>query len=167
MTVQANSEQKRIRRLGQPPSADRTAVRISLARRQIQEIRTRQGIGGGFIEAMVDGVYIAVLAYSNAQADVLHKAVLKLQTWLEGAPSSGSPSSPVEARKSPKLIKEAHESHPAQHTGRHRLVHVTGPGVTPRATIIHGPGSGPGGINTKLMELLEPGSGSHCRHRMQ
>ncbi|MBE3132370.1 MAG: hypothetical protein IMZ55_02775, partial [Acidobacteria bacterium] len=47
-------------------------VRIDLARAAIEEIRTRQGVGGGFIEALVDGVYVEVLAYSNARADLFH-----------------------------------------------------------------------------------------------
>jgi len=66
------------------PADDGTVVRTVLRRGDIQELRTRQGVGGGFLEALVEGVYLEVLAYSNAKADVFHKAARKLQDWSQG-----------------------------------------------------------------------------------
>ena len=59
----------------------RTAVRIRLDRKMVQEVRTRQGVGGGFLEARVEDVFIEVAAYSNARADAFHKLVSKLRRW--------------------------------------------------------------------------------------
>ena len=57
-------------------------VRLELARGAIKDVRTRQGVGGGFLEVLVEGVYVEVLAYSNARADLFHKVVLKLKVWI-------------------------------------------------------------------------------------
>ena len=78
------------------------AVRINLARSAIRDIRTRQGIGGGFLEALVEGVYVEVLAYSNARADAFHKVAKKLQAWLKGQPVTIGPEDDINLRKCPK-----------------------------------------------------------------
>ena len=62
----------------------RTAVRIRLDRKMVEEVRTRQGVGGGFLEARVEGVFIEVAAFSNARADIFHKVVSKLRRWCGG-----------------------------------------------------------------------------------
>ncbi|HET6429011.1 MAG TPA: ABC transporter ATP-binding protein [Phycisphaerae bacterium] len=74
-------------------------VRILLRRQDIREVRTRQGVGGGFLEALADGVYVEVLAYSNARADVFHKVARKLQDWLTGQPVRTGPEDDVNPRK--------------------------------------------------------------------
>jgi len=75
-------EADRLVTLGQPASPDEPALRISLQREHIQEVRTRQGIGGGFLEARSEGVYVEILAYSNALADVFQKVAAKLKLWI-------------------------------------------------------------------------------------
>ena len=60
-----------------------TAVRMRLAREDIKKVRTRQGVGGGFLEVLVEGVFVEVLAYSNARADTFHKVAKKLKTWVQ------------------------------------------------------------------------------------
>ncbi len=95
------ADAERLATLGRPASRERTAVRTLLARDQIRDIRTRQGIGGGFVDALVDGVFVEVVAYSNARADVLHKAVVKLRTWLEGQRPPVGPEDDVDPRKCP------------------------------------------------------------------
>ncbi len=73
------------------PDQEHTAVRIRLDRKMIQEVRTRQGVGGGFLEARVDDVFIEVAAYSNARADAFHKLVSKLKLWCGGERPEISP----------------------------------------------------------------------------
>jgi len=77
-------------------------VRLSLQRDQIAEVRTRQGVGGGFLEALTEGVYVEVLAYSNARADVFHKAAKKLQAWVKGEPVTTGPEDDEDPRKCPR-----------------------------------------------------------------
>ena len=72
-------EADRLLTVGRPSAKYPKPVRIELARRNINEIRTRQGIGGGFMDALVEGVYVEILAYSNAQADTFHKVASKLK----------------------------------------------------------------------------------------
>ena len=81
--------------------AGRSVLRIVLRREEITQIRTRQGIGGGFLEALVDGIYVEVLAYSNARAEVFHKAVRKLQTWLAGETPQITEADDCDPRKCP------------------------------------------------------------------
>ena len=69
---------------GRPGGLWPGAVRIDLRRDKIAEVRTRQGIGGGFMEALVDGVYVEMLAYSNGKADDFHKVAKKLEDWIAG-----------------------------------------------------------------------------------
>ena len=77
-------------------------VRIRLRREDVAEVRTRQGVGGGFLEALVDGVYVDILAYSNARADVFHKVARKLELWLEGQPVRVGPADDYNPRRCPK-----------------------------------------------------------------
>ncbi len=87
---------------GRPGGFWRQAVRIDLRRDGIKEIRTRQGIGGGFLEALVDGIYVEVLAYSNANADVFHKVAKKLQDWIADKDVAVTADDDFDPRKCPK-----------------------------------------------------------------
>ena len=85
------------------PSGQWTSpIRIDLKRESIAEVRTRQGIGGGFMEALVDGVYVEVLAYSNAKADVFHKVAKKLDDWRDGKEVAVGAGDDFDPRKCPK-----------------------------------------------------------------
>jgi ATP-binding cassette subfamily B protein len=88
--------------LAQPTTRDQPAIRQQIARKDIQEIRTRQGVGGGFLQATVEGVFVDVLAYSNARADIFHKVSSKLQPWLKGEPVEVGPADDVDPRHCPK-----------------------------------------------------------------
>ncbi len=79
-------EADRLLTVGRPSAQWPKPVRIELARQNISEIRTRQGIGGGFMDARVEGIYVEILAYSNARADIFHKVAGKLKKWLAGEP---------------------------------------------------------------------------------
>ncbi len=93
---------ERLLTVGQPGQTWPKAIRIDLARHSIQAVRTRQGIGGGFLEVLVEGVYVEVLAYSNARADALHKAAKKLQDWVAGREVSTGPEDDYNPRKCPR-----------------------------------------------------------------
>jgi ATP-binding cassette subfamily B protein len=77
-------------------------VRMSVPKTEIAEVRTRQGIGGGFLEAEVGGMYVEVLAYSNARADTFHKAARKLEDWVKGVAVRVGPEDDEDPRKCPK-----------------------------------------------------------------
>jgi ATP-binding cassette subfamily B protein len=77
-------------------------VNINLRREDIKEVRTRQGVGGGFLEVMVEGVYVEVLAFSNARADVFHKVAKKLKEWRCGATVQVGSEDDYDPRKCPK-----------------------------------------------------------------
>jgi ATP-binding cassette subfamily B protein len=66
------------------PAPGHPAVRLLVNRSSVQTFETRQGIGGGFLVGLVDGVYVEILAYSNAQADLFHKVAAKLDAWCHG-----------------------------------------------------------------------------------
>ena len=95
-------EPNRLLTVGRPTAKSPKAVRIALARQDITEIRTRQGIGGGFMDARVEGVYVEILAYSNASADTFHKVASKLKKWLAGEPVEVGPEDDYDPRKCPK-----------------------------------------------------------------
>jgi ATP-binding cassette, subfamily B, bacterial len=81
------------------PSEGRTAIRIALRRADIREIRTRQGIGGGFLEALAEGVFVEILAFSNTQADLFGKVATKLKAWVAGEQPEITPDDDVDPRK--------------------------------------------------------------------
>ena len=85
-----------------PGEAGGDPVRLDLSRESVRQVRNRQGIGGGFLEALVDGMFLEVLAYSNARADVFHKVATKLTDWCEGRPVVISPQDDEDPRKCPK-----------------------------------------------------------------
>ncbi len=84
------------------PEGDRTAVSIALRREDVAEVRTRQGVGGGFLEARVGGVYVELLAYSNSRADVFHKVAAKLKPWLAGKTPTVTREDDADPHKCPK-----------------------------------------------------------------
>ena len=84
------------------PEDGRAAVRILLSRADIKEVRTRQGEGGGFLEARVGDVYVELLAYSNSRADVFHKVSSKLKAWIAGASPEVNREDDVDPHKCPK-----------------------------------------------------------------
>lgn len=85
--------------VGPPDAAHRKAVRLVLNRADIQEVRSRQGVGGGFLEALVEGIFVEVLAYSNARADTFGKVRKKLKDWAKGRPVHVGPEDDVNPRK--------------------------------------------------------------------
>ncbi|HAU38869.1 MAG TPA: ABC transporter [Phycisphaerales bacterium] len=96
------AEPDRLLTLALSDKSGRPATRICLARQSISEIRTRQGVGGGFLDALVDGVYVEVVAYSNARADVFHKAAAKLKSWLRGTQPDVGSEDDADPRRCPK-----------------------------------------------------------------
>ncbi len=109
-------------------AANPEIIRRRLSRGEITEIRTRQGVGGGFLEAVVEGVFIEVAAYSNARADVFHKIAGKLRHWLKGEPARRG----TGRRRGPPQVPQVRHDPPIQ--GR-RLPPVRRPrrGPAPRA----------------------------------
>jgi len=87
--------------VGRPNDLWPRPIRINLARNDTKEIRTRQGIGGGFLEVLVEGVYVEVLAYSNARADLFHKVAAKLKIWVAGGQPSLTAEDDVDPHKCP------------------------------------------------------------------
>src|SRR5512145_2581172 len=51
-------EKDRLITAARPRGEAAHAVRVKIEKKDIGEIRTRQGIGGGFVEALVGGVYV-------------------------------------------------------------------------------------------------------------
>jgi len=99
--VFAIAEDDRLVTVG-PSSDGQTAVRTVLRREDIREIRTRQGVGCGFLEALVGDVYVEVLAYSNARADLFRKATEKLRAWHKGETPTVDAHDDFDPRKCPK-----------------------------------------------------------------
>ena len=93
------AEAERLLTVGQPTGDHSHAIRIDLPRVMIQEVRTRQGVGGGFVEVLVDGVYVEVLAFSNARADLFHKVVKKLEDWYKGRKVQVSAEDDIDPRR--------------------------------------------------------------------
>ncbi len=85
-----------------PRDAHERHVRMSISRAEMTEARTRQGVGGGFLEVEVGGMYVEVLAYSNARADTFHKAAKKLEDWLKGRSVRVGPGDDENPRTCPK-----------------------------------------------------------------
>jgi len=94
-------EADRLLTVGRPGKAWPGPVRLDLPREHMREARTRQGVGGGFLEVLVEGVYVEVLAYSNARADTFHKVAKKLQDWIAERPVSVGPEDDFNPRKCP------------------------------------------------------------------
>jgi len=95
-------EDDRLLTLARPGGRWARPVRVQLARSAVKEVRTRQGVGGGFLEVLVDGVYVEVLAFSNARADLFHKVCSKLKLWIGDRKPSVSREDDYNPRKCPK-----------------------------------------------------------------
>ncbi len=88
--------------LAKPTLPGEPVVRHYIARDEIEEIRIRQGVGGGFLEAIVDNVVVEILAFSNAKADIFHKVAGKLEAWVAGDPVVVDRHDDVDPRRCPK-----------------------------------------------------------------
>lgn len=84
------------------PSDPRDSASLRAYNRdQITEIRTRQGVGGAFLEVIVEGIYVELLAYSSARSDDFHKAAAKLKAWQSGKAVSVSEEDDHNPRRCP------------------------------------------------------------------
>ena len=83
------------------PRGGQGGLRLLLRREDIREVRTRQGVGGGFLEALCDGVFVEVLAYSNARADTFRKVAAKLKLWCAGEEPRTGPEDDLDPRRCP------------------------------------------------------------------
>ena len=92
-------ERDRLIKAGMPTKDNPKAVRLIVKKETIREVRPRQGVGGGFIDALIEGVYVEILAYSNAKADDFHKVVSKLKLWVENQPVTTGPEDDLDPRK--------------------------------------------------------------------
>ncbi len=88
--------------LATPRQPGESAVKHYIVRDEIQEIRVRQGVGGGFLEAIVDEVCVVLLAFSNVKADIFHKVAGKLERWVRKEPVQVGPHDDVDPRHCPK-----------------------------------------------------------------
>ncbi len=95
------AESDRLLTVAHPRDGFPRPIRLDIPRQALKEIRTRRGVGGGFLEALVEGIYVEILAYSNAQADTFHKVSKKLQDWLAGKEASTGPEDDYDPRKCP------------------------------------------------------------------
>src|SRR5690349_2213742 len=95
------ADAEHIHTVGAPGNGNQRYMRHSIEKSAVTEVRTRQGIGGGFVEAKVDGVYVEILAYSNARADTFHKAAKKLEDWRKGRDVYVGPEDDEDPRKCP------------------------------------------------------------------
>jgi ATP-binding cassette subfamily B protein len=77
------------------------AARVNLRRNLISEVRTRQGVGGGFVDAQTDGIWVEILAFSNSRADLFVRVAKKLQLWVAGQHVGVGAEDDVDPRKCP------------------------------------------------------------------
>ena len=83
------ADQKELRVDAVPGQAEST---IQLSWTQIEKVRTWAGTGSGWLQAQVDGTWIDLLRYSNAQASKFSKVSLRLNRHLDllkSPPDSG------------------------------------------------------------------------------
>ncbi|MCY2930811.1 MAG: ABC transporter ATP-binding protein [Planctomycetota bacterium] len=95
------AEGERLVTIARPKAPGEKAVRETVPRGEILEIRTRQGVGGGFLEVRVADMYVEMLAYSNARADIFHKVATKLKDWLAGQTPFIGPEDDLDPRRCP------------------------------------------------------------------
>ncbi len=88
--------------LAEPKQAGQPAVRHFISRDEIQEVRVRQGVGGGFLETIVDDIVVVVLAFSNVKADIFHKVAGKLEQWMHKQAIEVDASDDADPRHCPK-----------------------------------------------------------------
>jgi len=87
---------------GRPGKDKPQAIRADFRRQSISDIRTRQGVGGGFLDILSDGVWVEILAFSNTRADLFVRITKKLNDWREGLYITTSPEDDLDPRKCPK-----------------------------------------------------------------
>ena len=78
-------EHDRLTTIGAPANGG-TATRVAVAREEIHDIGTRPGVGGGFLEAVIEDAAVEILAYSNRSAPLFQRVAAKLQAWVAGDP---------------------------------------------------------------------------------
>ncbi len=78
-------EHDRLTTIGAPSNGG-TAIRVTVAREEIHDIGTRPGVGGGFLEAVIEDAAVEILAYSNRSAPLFQRVAAKLQAWVAGDP---------------------------------------------------------------------------------
>ena len=78
-------EHDRLTTIGAPANGG-TATRVTVAREEIHDIGTRPGVGGGFLEAVIEDAAVEILAYSNRSAPLFQRVAAKLQAWVAGDP---------------------------------------------------------------------------------
>ena len=78
------------------------AIRTNLRRSAITEIRTRQGVGGGFLDVQTDGIWVEILAFSNSRADLFIRVCRKLELWAGGKDVAVNAEDDVDRRKCPR-----------------------------------------------------------------
>lgn len=88
--------------IASPQKPGEAAVRQYITKSEIQEIRVRQGVGGGFLEAIVDDIVVEILAFSNVKADIFHKVSGKLEKWVDGEPVLVDSHDDIDPRHCPK-----------------------------------------------------------------
>ena len=93
------AESHRLLVVAMPSSNNPKLVRLDIPRQSISEVRTRGGVGGGFLEAYVNGVAVEVLVYSNTNADIFNKVARKLHSWCKGLPVSVGAEDDLNPRK--------------------------------------------------------------------
>ncbi|MBN1437330.1 MAG: ABC transporter ATP-binding protein [Sedimentisphaerales bacterium] len=76
-------------------------IRIDLPRDNITQVRTRGGVGGGFLEAVVSGIAVDFMTFSNGLADTFAKVARKLNDWCENKPVSVGIEDDYNPRKCP------------------------------------------------------------------
>lgn len=85
-----------------PTEPEQAFIRRRFARSEITDVRTRRGVGGGFLQVMVDGIWCDVLAYSNAKSDDFMKVLGKLKRWYKRESVDISPEDDKNERRCPK-----------------------------------------------------------------
>ena len=93
-------ESDRLTTVGAPVGGG-TATRVIVARDDIHEIGTRAGVGGGFLEAVIEDAAVEILAYSNRSAPLFQRVAAKLQAWVAGDPLLVGPEDAEETDKCP------------------------------------------------------------------
>ena len=88
--------------LAVPKEPGQTVSRLYITRDEIEEVRVRQGVGGGFLETIVDDVCVVVLAFSNIRADAFHKVAGKLEKWVHKEPVEVGAHDDADPRHCPK-----------------------------------------------------------------
>lgn len=99
-TVYLVVERDRLTTVGTPAGGG-TVTRVTVARDEIHDIGTRSGVGGGFLEAVIEDAAVEILAYSNRSAPLFQRVAAKLQAWVAGEPPEVGPEDREEPDRCP------------------------------------------------------------------